>query len=94
MTKRLSVTVIAVLLGGLLLAQIAAAVSSPNYRLDWFTPLTTGGGGAAGSASYAVDYSIGQTASKASSSANYRVGLGYWAGFVQYSIYLPLVLRQ
>jgi hypothetical protein len=94
MTKRLSVTVVAVVLVGLLLAQIVAAMSSPNYRLDWFTPLTTGGGGAAGSASYAVNYSIGQTASNASSSANYRAGLGYWAGFGQYSIHLPLVLRQ
>jgi hypothetical protein len=94
MTKRLSVTVVAVMLGGLLLAQIAAAMSSPNYRLDWFTPLTGGGGGPATSAGYAVNYTIGQTASNASSSASYRVGLGYWAGFGHYGIHLPLVLRQ
>ena len=93
MTKRLFVIMICVLLGGLVLAQIASAMSSPNYRLDWFTPLTTGGGGAATSTHYAVDLTIGQTASEASASTRYQAGLGYWAGIITYRVYLPLVLK-
>ncbi len=94
MTKRLFIIVVTVLLGGLLLVQIATAMSSPNYRLDWFTPMTTGGGGAASSAHYAVNFTIGQTAYNASASTNYGVGLGYWYGAaVTYKLYLPLILK-
>jgi len=78
-----------------LLAGSALAMSSSNYRLDWFTPLTGGGGGAASSANYAVNLTVGQTAIGASSSASYGVGLGYWYGaVVQYKVFLPVVLRQ
>jgi len=78
-----------------LLAGSALAMSSSNYRLDWFTPLTGGGGGAASSANYAVNLTVGQTAIGASSSASYGVGLGYWYGAVaQYKVFLPVVLRQ
>lgn len=90
--KRLRIPLTLIVL--LLIASSAMAMSSANYRLDWFTPLTTGGGGSASSPAYAVSYSIGQTASSASSSANYRVGLGFWAGGAQFWIHLPIVLRQ
>lgn len=80
----------------LLLVSSALAMSSTNYRLDWFTPLTSGGGGAAESANYAVNLAVGQTAIDASSSANYGVGLGFWHGAVEaeYRIYLPLIVRE
>ena len=81
------------LIGLLLFAGRALAMSSTSYRLDWFTPLTTGGGGAATSAHYAVNLSIGQTAYNPSASTHYRAGLGYWAGIVSYRVYLPLVLK-
>jgi len=79
----------------LLLAGRALAMSSANYRLDWFTPLT-GSGGAASSADYAVNFTVGQTAIGAASSTNYGVCLGFWGGGAagQYRIYLPLVLRN
>jgi hypothetical protein len=78
-----------------LLAGSALAMSSTNYRLDWFTPLTSGGGGTASSTNYAINLTIGQAAIGASSSANYAVGLGYWYGAaVGYKVYLPLVLRS
>ncbi len=80
MRKRLFIAVVVVVLGGLLLAQIALAMSSPSYRLDWFTPLTTGGGGPADSTHYAVNLTIGQSAYNASIGTNYKVGLGYWSG--------------
>jgi hypothetical protein len=94
MRTRLLIAVIVVLLGGLLLSQIALAMSSANYHLDWFAPLTSGGGGAASSANYAVNLTIGQSATGASSSANYEVGLGYWYGATgSYRVYLPLILK-
>ncbi len=79
----------------LLLAGGALAMSSANYRLDWFTPLTGGGGGPANSANYAVNFTVGQSAIGASTSTNYGVCLGYWCGAgEQYRVYLPLVLRD
>jgi len=77
-----------------LLAGSVLAMSSTNYRLDWFTPLTSGGGGAASSTNYAVNLTIGQAAIGGSSSANYAAGLGYWYGVAMgYKVYLPIVLK-
>lgn len=89
--KRLLILLVVIAL--LFVAGSAAAMTSTHYRLDWFTPLTTGGGGAASSTHYVVNYTVGQTASKASASAHYQAGLGYWAGIVSYRVYLPLVLK-
>jgi len=95
MSKRMLIVLLC-LLCGLLLAGRALAMSSTNYRLDWFTPLTGGGGGPAGSTNYAVNFTVGQSAIGASTSTNYRGCLGYWCGAVaaQYRVYLPLVLRN
>jgi hypothetical protein len=64
--------------------------------LAWFTPLTSGGGGAASSDNYAINFTIGQTAYWASSSASYGACLGYWCGAaeVEYEIFLPLLMRD
>ena len=71
------------------------ARSSDNYCLDWFTLLAGGGGGPAGSAHYAVNLTVGQTAIGAADSANFATGLGYWYGAVgEYRIYLPLILKN
>ena len=79
----------------LLLAGRVLAMSSTNYRLDWFTPLTGGGGGAANSANYAVNFTVGQSARGTSSSTNYAGCLGYWCGAeVEYSVYLPIILKN
>jgi hypothetical protein len=76
------------------LAARASAMTSTNYRLDWFTPLTTAGGGQANSANYSVNFSIGQAVVNSSASSNYVAALGYWPGTQgQYRIYLPVVLR-
>jgi len=77
-----------------LLAGSALAMSSTNYLLDWFTPLTSGGGGAASSTNYAANLTIGQAAIGGSSSANYAAGLGYWYGVEQqFRVYLPIVIK-
>jgi hypothetical protein len=79
----------------LLLAGRALAMSSDHYRLDWFVPLTGGGGGLAGSAHYAVNFTVGQSVIGSFSGTNYSGCLGYWCGAAaQYRVYLPLVLRN
>ncbi len=87
--------VIAALAALLLLAAGVLAMSSANYWLDWFTPLTGGGGGRASSAHYAVNFTIGQSAIGTSASTHYQGCLGYWCGAgIPYRVYLPLVLRN
>ena len=77
------------------LAGSTLAMSSTNYRLDWLTPLTGSGGGPAGSASFAVDLTVGQTVIGDAASLHYQVCLGYWCGTGgRWRVYLPLVLRQ
>ena len=49
MSKRKIAALSAILLCSLLLAGSVLAMSSADYRLDWFTPLTGNGGGPAGS---------------------------------------------
>jgi len=78
----------------LLLAGRALAMRSDHYRLDWFVPLT-GSGGAASSAHYAINFTVGQSVVGMASSTNYGGCLGYWCGGAAgYRIYLPLVLRN
>jgi len=94
MNRKRLVMLLMVLLCTLWLAQVTLAMSSTNYKLDWFTPLTSGGGGAAGSTNYAIDLTVGQAAIGASSSANYAAGLGYWYGVgQQFMAYLPIVVK-
>lgn len=94
MNKRKIAVLTAVLICGLLLAGSALAMSSANYRLDWFTPLTGGGGGPASSTNYAVNVTVGQTAIEVSSNGSYRACLGYWCGESFYRFYLPLVTKN
>ncbi len=79
-----------------LLTGVALAMESDNYRLDWFTPLTGGGGGPASSTNYAVNLTVGQSVIGTSDSTNYGSCLGYWCGgaAVEHRVYLPLVLRN
>jgi len=87
-----------ILIAFLLLGGSALAMSSANYRLDWFSPLT-GSGGAASSTNYAVNFTVGQSAIGASSSRSYGGCLGYWcetavAVAEGHEIHLPLLLRN
>ncbi len=77
-----------------LLVSDALAMSSTNYALNWFPPLTGSGGSQMISTNYKVQVTIGQTVIGASTSTNYRVGLGYWYGVLTGGpIYLPLIVR-
>ena len=91
-TRRLLLGII-VLLCALALVSNVLAMRSDNYWLDWFTPLTGGGGGPADSANYTANFTVGQTAIGAANSANYAIRLGYWLPATrQNNIYLPLVI--
>ena len=95
MRIKLLVTLI-VILALLLTAGSTLGISSPNYVLDWFVPLTGAGGEAAASASYTAHFTVGQTATGSSGSASYAAGLGFWYGIGEQikNIFLPLVLRN
>jgi hypothetical protein len=94
MTERTLIVIAGALLFVLLLSGLALAMSSTNYTLDWFTPLT-GSGGSASSTNYAVDFTVGQSAIGTSSSTNYGGCLGYWCGAAAaYKVCLPLLLRD
>jgi hypothetical protein len=89
----LTIAVLGILV--LLGAAGAWAMSSQNYRVDWLVPLSGGGGGRSGSASYALNFTIGQSATGFSTSTGYKVGLGYWYGAENpYLLYLPILLRN
>ncbi len=93
MKRKLLILLLTLLLSGLLLAQIAVAMSSTNYRLDWSTALT-GGGGAASSTHYAINFTVGQVAIGVSTSTHYGSSLGYWYGTTGgYKIFLPLIMK-
>jgi hypothetical protein len=81
------------LLGLLLGASQALAMSSTHFRLDWFAPLTSSGDPAS-STHYTGNFSVGQAVIGYASSTGYTAGLGYWYGAAGgYQIYLPVVLR-
>jgi hypothetical protein len=83
----------------LLLGGRALAMSSDSYRLDWFSPLTTGAGGSVSSPSYTVSYVLGQSASGILSSPANRACLGYFClsdrggTRLDNSIFLPLSVK-
>ena len=86
---------VGVLFALLLLAGNALAMRSTNYWLDWYTPLTGGGGGPAASTNFAVNLTIGQAVIGSASSPSYQACLGYWCGAEgPRRVYLPLVLRE
>ena len=60
---------------GAVLAQV-----SPNFDLHW--SLLSGGGGSRASVNYHVGDALGQWADGTSSSTNYRIAAGFWAGNV------------
>ncbi len=88
-------TILLALLCFLLLSSVALAMSSTHYALDWYTPLT-GSGGAAGSAHYAVDFTVGQSAIGTYSGQHNGACLGYWCGVAveQQHFYMPLVSNR
>ncbi len=85
-------------LAGLILATLVLvgnvwAMSSANYRLDWFVPLT-GTGGAAISTHYAIGYTVGQSVGGRFIGAEESACLGFWCAGTTHRLFLPLVVRN
>jgi hypothetical protein len=81
------------LLGALITTSSAFAMNSPNYRLDWFVPLS-GTAGNAESANYAVQYTVGQTVVGNITNTNNWISLGFWPGITGgQTVYMPIILR-
>jgi hypothetical protein len=76
-----------------LIVETVYAMESSNYRVDW-NNLLSGSGGTANSSDYQANITIGQTASKTSSSANYQAQLGYWAGMPVYIQFVPRIVKS
>jgi len=98
MNKRKTLTLATGFLCCFLLAGMALAMSSGNYRIDW--DVIAGGGGEASSVSHTLRSTIGQTAIGPSSSTSFQLGAGYWYGVRApappplYKIYLPIILKN
>jgi len=78
----------------LLIASTAFAMSSTNFRLDWYELLTGAGGPHLTSTHYAVDITAGQSAIAASTSTNYAARMGFWSAFIGSRNLLPLIRRN
>ncbi len=96
--KRIILNLLLLLALLLVLASNVDAMTSTNYRLDWFNPLTGAGGGPMSSPNFRADVTVGQTAIGTESSMNYRVGLGFWYGattcyLLPCKLSLPLIMR-
>ena len=61
-----------------LLAAVTLAASVADFGLVWH--VIAGGGGHSSSANYALDGSAGQPAAGTASSADFRLGAGFWPG--------------
>jgi hypothetical protein len=77
----------------LLITTTGLAMDSTNYRLNWYTPLTSGGGGPLVSTNYAMNMTVGQSVIGRSASSTYRTGLGYWPGLIENRIHIPMISR-
>ena len=73
----------------------ALAMSSTNFGLDWFVPLTNGGGGVVKSTNCSVDLTVGQTVIGDTTSDNFKTRLGYWhcEDCAWYNL-MPVVVRE
>jgi hypothetical protein len=88
--------ILLLLVAMLMMAGTSLAMSSTNYWLDWFTPMTGGGGGPTSSTNYAANFTVGQTVVGASTSEHYGSGLGYWYGLLSdiFHNFLALVMKN
>lgn len=77
----------------LLITTTGLAMGSTNYTLNWYTPLTGGGGGPSTSTNYAMNMTVGQSVIGSATSTNYKAKLGYWTALIEYKTHVPVVSR-
>ncbi|MGD8473006.1 MAG: hypothetical protein PVH59_02710 [Anaerolineae bacterium] len=91
----LALVAVALLLAGSL--SIASAQRGTGYTIDWWT--VDGGGQTQpdGAGGYTLDGTIGQPDADGWSGGGYTLSGGFWGGGgggVEYTVYLPLILRS
>ena len=87
------ILLLGVLLALLLVANVLA-MSSNNYSLDWYVPVTGTSGGESSSVKYKINMTVGQSVIGPSTSNSYSSGLGYWYGLLLDRIrILPIVFK-
>jgi hypothetical protein len=103
MNKYHAVALLVALLCGLALVGIVTfalpsaslADSSANYGLSWY--VLADGGGKSQSAHYILSGTNGQGAPGAAVSSHYKLGSGFWYGFIAkpaYKLFLPLIMKK
>ena len=93
MHRTRTIALVIVLLSSLVLVSASGAASSGQYTIDW--DISSAGGTPMQSSSYGLAGTIAQPVSGVSSSSSYILCAGYWCGVdVDYTIYLPLILRD
>jgi len=91
--KRISLAGLAALLVPLLLLPgLSRAMQSTHYALNW--DVIGAGGGPASSGSFAVNATLGQGVVGPAASTSFQVSAGYWLAGGQYSLYLPVLMRD
>lgn len=78
----------------LLVAAAAYAMSSTNFRLNWYEFQAGSGEPRMTSVNFAIDVSASELAAVTSSSTNYAVRMGYWSAFPGSRVFLPMTLRE
>ncbi len=89
--KRWMPGLLAVLVAALLLAGVAGAQTAPGLDLSWHA--MANGGGRPASASFALYSTVGQGLAGYASAPGTGLEVGYWHGWADLMVYLPLVLR-
>jgi len=91
--KRIYLAGLAALLAALLLLPgLSRAMQSTSYAINW--DVIGAGGGPASSSSFALNATLGQGVVGPAASGSFQVGAGYWVLGGQYSLFLPVVLRD
>lgn len=93
--KKCRCTIALALICMLLVIGTALAGSSANYAVDWQVLSSGGAPAVSGSEAVALNGSLGQLVVGVASSASSELCAGFWCGTaIEYSVYLPLVLRN
>ncbi len=92
MTTRRAGLILVVLVVVLLPALVLVAQAGSDYDLSWNT--VDGGGGTSSGDPYTVSGTVGQADAGTMSGGNYALVGGFWgATNIEYSLYLPVVVR-
>ena len=91
MARRVIWAGLAVILMAVLLVGVVRAQQSATFSLAWYA--LAGGGERAASTHYAMQSTVGQAATGLSTGTSFAMSSGYWQGWPDFRVFLPLVVR-